>query len=80
MLLQSRGSERYSFIAILKTHWIGLFFNSILPGAVTGDLIKLAYKKQIDPKLSKTFFLGTVFLDRLVGTSLPLSHSWERFP
>ena len=67
MLLQSQGPEKYSFIPILKTHWIGLFFNSILPGAVTGDLIKLAYKKHINSTLSKAFFLGTIFLDRLIG-------------
>ena len=67
MLLQSRGLEKYSLTLIFKMHWIGLFFNSILPGAVTGDLVKLAYKKHINPDLSKTFFLGTIFLDRLIG-------------
>ncbi len=67
ILLQSRGKEKYPFMPIFKTQWIGLFFNSILPGAVTGDLIKIAYKKNINPNLSKTFFLGTVFLDRLIG-------------
>lgn len=52
---------------MIKLTWIGLFFNSVLPGAVTGDLIKLVYAKDLDKDVSKTFLVTTVFMDRILG-------------
>lgn len=54
-------------LQMLKLTWIGLFFNSVLPGAVTGDLIKLLYAKDLDKDVSKTFLVTTVFMDRILG-------------
>ena len=48
-------------------NWIGLFFNTVLPGAVTGDLIKMFYLKQVDSNLSKTSMFLTVLMDRIYG-------------
>ena len=47
--------------------WIGAFFSSILPGAVTGDIIKLIYARNMDKTLSKTFLVTTALLDRIMG-------------
>ena len=67
MLLQSGEQKNLPFKNIFKISWIGLFFNSVLPGAVTGDLIKLAYVKDLGKNITKTFMLSTVFIDRIIG-------------
>ena len=51
----------------IKVTWIGLFFNSFLPGAVTGDLIKLVYARELAPSLSKTYLVTSVLVDRILG-------------
>ena len=66
-LLQTKTKERISFKSLLAPNWIGLFFSSILPGAVTGDLLKLSYIKKIDPKFTNKFLITAAFLDRLLG-------------
>jgi hypothetical protein len=38
-----------------------------LPGAVTGDFIKLLYVRDLDPKMSKTFLVTSVLMDRILG-------------
>jgi hypothetical protein len=58
---------------MLKLTWIGLFFNSFLPGAVTGDLIKLVYARDLDKDVSKTFLVTTVVMDRVLGLAALLS-------
>jgi uncharacterized membrane protein YbhN (UPF0104 family) len=50
-----------------KLTWIGLFFSSVLPGAVTGDLVKLVYARRLDHSLSKTFLIMSVLFDRILG-------------
>lgn len=52
---------------MLRLTWIGLFFNSFLPGAVTGDFIKLVYARDLDREVSKTFLVMSVLMDRVVG-------------
>ncbi len=44
-----------------------MFFSSVLPGAVTGDLIKMMYARSLDPKLSRSFLLTSVMFDRIIG-------------
>ena len=44
-----------------------LFFNSILPGAITGDLVKVFYTKNIDEKLSRSYVLASTMMDRVIG-------------
>tara|TARA_B100001971_G_C18268012_1_gene596267 strand:- start:23746 stop:24747 length:1002 start_codon:yes stop_codon:yes gene_type:complete len=55
------------FKEIFKLNWIGIFFNSILPGSVSGDIVKVFYLKEIDKTLSNRFLLASVLIDRFVG-------------
>lgn len=68
-IIDTKASKPFHFFDIFKLNLIGMFFSSILPGAVTGDLIKLIYIKKHDAKLSKTFLLTSIFIDRLLGLS-----------
>jgi uncharacterized membrane protein YbhN (UPF0104 family) len=54
-------------LSIIKLNWIGLFFSSLLPGAVTGDLIKAFYAKNLDSVLTKTYLLVATLMDRVLG-------------
>ncbi|MBT3585444.1 MAG: flippase-like domain-containing protein [Halobacteriovoraceae bacterium] len=53
--------------SMIRLTWIGLFFNSVLPGAVTGDFIKMLYARDLDKNLSKTYLLTSVLMDRILG-------------
>lgn len=66
-LLKTQSKEDLPFAQIARVTWIGLFFNSFLPGAVTGDIIKLVYARDLDKNLSKTFLVTSVFIDRILG-------------
>jgi len=51
---------------VISLGFIGLFFTSVLPGAVGGDLIKSVYiAKKV--KTNKTSSVLTVLLDRIIG-------------
>lgn len=67
LILKPGIKSKIPNLAMIKLTWIGLFFNSVLPGAVTGDLIKLVYAKDLDKDVSKTFLVTTVFMDRILG-------------
>ena len=45
----------------------GFFFNSVMPGAVGGDIIKIAYVIRDNPGRSKAQVMMTALLDRIVG-------------
>lgn len=47
--------------------WIGNFFNTALPGAVSGDVVKGYYIIQAQEKEGKTPAFATVLIDRFVG-------------
>ena len=66
-LLHLKSKIRFGFFTILKLTWIGALFSSILPGAVTGDIIKLLYAKDLDPSFEKSYLAATVLLDRIFG-------------
>lgn len=66
ILLQLK-SKHLNLKRIVMIQWIGLLFSSVLPGAVTGDLIKLRYVKKLDESLSAKFLVLSAFLDRLFG-------------
>lgn len=67
LLLQTKSQKNLSFYEIFRLNYIGLFFSMMLPGAVTGDLIKLVYVKKLDPSFSKTFLVTITLLDRILG-------------
>lgn len=67
LLLRAADLE-CSFWAALKLQLVGFFFNTAMPGAVGGDIVKAIYIVKDQPKPSgKTSALLTVLLDRIVG-------------
>jgi hypothetical protein len=69
LLLETKSQKALSFLAIFKINYIGQFFSTILPGAVTGDLLKLVYVKKLDDNFTKTFLVTMTLLDRIIGLS-----------
>lgn len=67
ILLKIQSKKKLPILSIIRLTWIGAFFSSVLPGAVTGDLIKLVYAKDVDPDLNKTFLITTALMDRIIG-------------
>lgn len=66
-ILEARLDHKLNFYQLAKCNWIGLFFNTVLPGSVTGDFVKIVYIKEQDAKLTTKYLLGSVVLDRVVG-------------
>lgn len=66
-LVEIKSHQKLPFTKVLGLTWIGLFFSSVLPGAVTGDFVKLVYARHLDQTLSKTFLLTTILMDRVIG-------------
>ena len=56
-----------SFFRALRLQLIGLFFNTTMPGAVGGDIIKAVYIIREQTNQGKTAAMLTVLLDRVVG-------------
>lgn len=67
MLLDVKATKKISMKKIIPIHWIGVFFSTFLPGAVTGDILKLLYVKDLDSNFNKTFLLTSVLIDRVIG-------------
>jgi uncharacterized membrane protein YbhN (UPF0104 family) len=65
LLLRLEGID-LSVFAALKLTFVGQFWNSVLPGAVTGDVVKMYYigKKSPDKKAEA---YATVMIDRVIG-------------
>ncbi len=55
-----------SFQAAIKLTFIGLFFNTYLPGATGGDLVKIYYASKGNPG-KKTEVITILLLDRFIG-------------
>lgn len=68
LLVRAQGLN-LSFKELFELTMIGNFFNTFMPGAVGGDLIKAWYVAGQEPK-RKTKAVFTVLLDRLVGLSV----------
>ena len=66
-LLKTKSSQLKYTKQIFCIQWIGQFFSAALPGAVTGDFVKITYLKKIDHELTTNFLLYSVFVDRLLG-------------
>ena len=67
LILGARSNFYLPLKGIMKITWIGQFFSSVLPGSVSGDLVKILYIQKLDPKLSKKFLFASIFIDRLMG-------------
>ncbi len=68
-ILEARSSAHIPLKGLIKANWIGQFFSSVLPGSVTGDLVKILYVQDYDPKFSKKFVFATILIDRVMGLS-----------
>jgi len=66
-ILRARSESHLPLAGMIKITWIGQFFSSVLPGSVSGDLIKMLYVQNFDPKFSKKFILISILLDRVMG-------------
>jgi uncharacterized membrane protein YbhN (UPF0104 family) len=67
IILSHKSLVRIPLLRLLKYNWIGMFFNSVLPGSVSGDFVKIFYIKDEDKSLSNKFMLGSIFIDRVLG-------------
>ena len=67
MLLEIKSKNPLSLLDVTKLTWIGLFFCTVLPGVITGDVIKMVYTKDLDKSYSKTFILTSILMDRFLG-------------
>ena len=67
ILLETKSKNEFSFKKLLPLNYIGFFFSTVLPGAVTGDIVKMVYIKKHDPTLSKTSLVTLTLLDRVLG-------------
>ncbi len=66
LLLKGSGITT-PFYMILKLQLIGFFFNTTMPGAVSGDIIKAIYIVKHQNQSKKTPAMLSVLLDRIVG-------------
>ncbi|HYQ70785.1 MAG TPA: lysylphosphatidylglycerol synthase transmembrane domain-containing protein, partial [Gammaproteobacteria bacterium] len=55
-----------SFLASIRLTFIGLFFNTYLPGATGGDLVKIYYASKGNPGC-RTEVITILLLDRFIG-------------
>lgn len=66
LLLRGLGYQ-LKFTEALRLHFVGFFFNSAMPGAVGGDLIKVAYIVKENRSHGKLNAMMSVLLDRVIG-------------
>lgn len=68
-ILRARSQVTIPIIGLLKITWIGQFFSSVLPGSVSGDLVKILYVQKFDQNFSKKFVFASILIDRVMGLS-----------
>src|SRR4051812_48392052 len=59
-ILTARTSVDLPLAGMMQISWIGLFFSSVLPGSVSGDLVKILYVQNYDRNLSKKFLFASI--------------------
>jgi len=68
-ILMARSTVEIPLPGMLKITWIGQFFSSVLPGSVSGDLVKILYVQRYEKTFSKQFLFASILIDRLMGLS-----------
>ena len=68
-ILRARSQVKLPILGLLKITWIGQFFSSVLPGSVSGDLVKILYVQRFNSNSSKKFIFASILLDRVMGLS-----------
>ena len=66
-LLLQAFDYKISFWRALHLQTVGNFFNSTMPGAVGGDLIKVYYAIKDNPQRNRSGAFVSILLDRLIG-------------
>lgn len=66
-VLGARSTVDIPLFGLLKITWIGQFFSSVLPGSVSGDLVKILYIQKFEKAVSKQFLFASILIDRLMG-------------
>ncbi|MBA2406335.1 MAG: flippase-like domain-containing protein, partial [Bdellovibrionales bacterium] len=66
-ILKARSTVDIPITGMLKITWIGQFFSSVLPGSVSGDLVKILYVQKFDQAFSKQFLFASILIDRVMG-------------
>ena len=66
-LTNAQTKQKVPFISLTLLTWISMFFNAIMPGAVSGDIVKISYLKKLNSNLSKSSLMMIIFLDRAFG-------------
>lgn len=66
-ILGARSQVKLTTSGLFKVSWIGQFFSSVLPGSVSGDLVKILYVQKIDKSFSKKFIFASILIDRVMG-------------
>lgn len=66
-ILRARAQVKIPISGLLKITWIGNFFSSVLPGSVSGDLVKMLYVQKYDGSFSRTFVFASILIDRVMG-------------
>lgn len=69
LILKARSEADIPIIGVFKVNWIGQFFSSVLPGSVSGDLVKMLYVEKFDRKFTKRFVFVSILIDRVMGLS-----------
>lgn len=66
-ILKARSTVKLPMTGLIKVTWIGQFFSSVLPGSVSGDLVKILYIQKYDKNFSKKFVFASILIDRVMG-------------
>lgn len=66
-ILEGQIAMKTKFKSIFIPNWSGYFFNIILPGAISGDLIKLYVIRRDTPGLKTSRLILSVLMDRSMG-------------
>ncbi|MGE3609923.1 MAG: lysylphosphatidylglycerol synthase transmembrane domain-containing protein [Bacteriovoracaceae bacterium] len=67
LILKARSEAAIPLMGVFKVNWIGLFFSSVLPGSVSGDLVKMLYVEKFDNNFTKKFVFASILIDRVMG-------------
>lgn len=65
LLVLSKAHSRIGFGAILDLYLVGLFFNSLLPGGIAGDMARVHHLQRHPLTVGDVF--GSVVVDRVLG-------------
>ncbi len=65
IFIERKYQTKLNFLKMYAIYFIGSFFNLVLPGAVSGDLVKYKYLKSLVPEMTKSFFVVSVLFDRV---------------